>query len=241
MKDIDLLGSDIQFFNDIQTWEGCEDRCSDNPDCKSWTWVSTSYSLNTDIIFKCHLKNGFPSPSKVAGLISGYSKCKSKAKPGDKFAMSNTDLYGGDYNFTMKDTWEECASLCKAESECKSWTWVDTDYSDSSIHHKCHLKNAFRQPTSVTGLISGYSHVKQSYSCVFHDTDFYGSDIDSAFVDTMEDCMELCKANYKCDSFTWASEDFENSEIHHKCHLKSGTPAPSSGTGLISGYPYCKY
>ena len=76
--------------------------------------------------------------------------------------MSNTDLYGGDYNFTTKDTWEECASLCKAESECKSWTWVDTDYSDSSIHHKCHLKNAFRQPTSVTGLISGYSHVKQS-------------------------------------------------------------------------------
>ena len=82
MKDVDLLGSDIQFFNDIQTWEGCEDRCSNNPDCKSWTWVSTSYNLNTDIIFKCHLKNGFPSPSKVAGLISGYSQCKSKAKPG---------------------------------------------------------------------------------------------------------------------------------------------------------------
>ena len=74
--DTDLAGNDIEAVLNVLSWEDCSDLCSKKRECTVWTWVDDTYTLDPDIIHKCHLKDGGPGPSPVTGLISGASGCK---------------------------------------------------------------------------------------------------------------------------------------------------------------------
>ena len=74
--DNDLAGNDIEAVLDVPSWEQCSDLCSQKSECTVWTWVDDTYTVNPEIIHKCHLKNGNPGPSSVTGLVSGATGCK---------------------------------------------------------------------------------------------------------------------------------------------------------------------
>merc|ERR1719341_2110751 len=76
LLDTDLAGNDIEAALDVPSWEECSDLCSKKRGCTVWTWVDSSYTINTEIINKCHLKDGSPGPSSVTGLVSGSAGCK---------------------------------------------------------------------------------------------------------------------------------------------------------------------
>merc|ERR1719341_2397645 len=76
LLDTDLAGNDIEAALDVPSWEECSDLCSKKRECTVWTWVDSSYTINTEIINKCHLKDGSPGPSSVTGLVSGAAGCK---------------------------------------------------------------------------------------------------------------------------------------------------------------------
>ena len=62
----------------------------------------------------------------------------------------------------MKDilnvaTWYHCSEECRRTSGCSAWSWIAKSFGDSSIHHKCYLKNEnyFTGRQVMTGVVSG--------------------------------------------------------------------------------------
>ena len=39
-------------------------------------------------------------------------------------------------------SWGECAELCRKQSGCHYWTWVDLNFSVVAYRNNCHLRNA---------------------------------------------------------------------------------------------------
>ena len=76
LQDTDLAGNDIDSAPGVSSWEECSDLCSKKRECTVWTWVDNTYTINTEIIKKCHLKDGNPGQSSVTGLVSGPAGCK---------------------------------------------------------------------------------------------------------------------------------------------------------------------
>ena len=89
-KDNDRPGNDIEYVLNVPTWEQCSKLCSQNNECTFWTWVDDTYTLNTAIIHKCHLKNGNPRVVSVTGLVSGASGCKA----GKNISCCHVALHG---------------------------------------------------------------------------------------------------------------------------------------------------
>ena len=71
----DFTGNDIDAVLDVPSWEQCSHICKQRSDCSAWTWVGDDYTLDSDIIHKCHLKSGDSGRETVEGVISGSSDC----------------------------------------------------------------------------------------------------------------------------------------------------------------------
>ena len=69
----------------------------------------------------------------------------------------DTDLAGNDIDSILDvSSWQKCSYLCKKNSDCSFWTWVDETYTrNPHIIKKCHLKNGDSGRVKIDGLISG--------------------------------------------------------------------------------------
>jgi len=79
-----------------------------------------------------------------------------------------------------------------------------------------------------------------SQCCFEYNTDYYGSDIGAELnVVSAEECQRICAGRTGCNYFTYITLDSTLTEIHKKCHLKSGTEGKRDGAGMISGPVQC--
>jgi len=100
------------------------------------------------------VRNSIPRPSKSFGLGSSAEN-SSRAT----ILETNTDRPGSDFRkifFTSELTAESCAELCKAESQCRSFTYVKPGFQGSNS--VCYLKN--RIPRMVKNKVCCISGVK---------------------------------------------------------------------------------
>ena len=84
-------GIDIATIKDVASWADCGELCSNNPDCKSFTWVGPGPDVSVlDLIQDCFLKNAVPSQSPLTGVHSGVSDCLTQKPPTEAYLFQDS-------------------------------------------------------------------------------------------------------------------------------------------------------
>ena len=119
-------------------------------------------------------------------------------------------------------TASECQLKCKADGQCKFFTYVKSA-------QRCHLKNAKTKVTSGNAdLISG-----PEICCFAHKIDYLGNDIRAVQTETAEDCQKACQKEHNCKYWTFVKSI-------KKCHLKNAKSIGGTNSDdLVSGPRTC--
>jgi len=73
-------------------------------------------------------------------------------------AEFDTDFYGNDVGQDQPvESWQECAQLCEGKSYCHAFSYITTNFSNSSQHKACYYKSTdyAAGKSSTPGIISG--------------------------------------------------------------------------------------
>ena len=76
-NDIDYLGNDIGYKDNLATWDSCAKVCGSDVKCFAWSWLSNTYK-DSKVHGRCHLKNNnwATGRNNLTGVISGTKNCK---------------------------------------------------------------------------------------------------------------------------------------------------------------------
>jgi len=175
----DYSGFDLAILAGVASKDDCQLVCQNTPGCQAFTYATNEYS-NPEIRGKCfakEVKGTVTSTGATYGLISGPATC-----PG--CFQQNTNMPGNDLRFVDNvESAERCKDRCLhagvkisgvykyfyntwtgnryRRGPCDHFTYVTTDYPDSSAHGRCYLKLATRfwsvakNPGFLAGLTSG--------------------------------------------------------------------------------------
>ena len=72
IKQADLDGMPIM---NVLSWPECAQHCSDNVDCKAFSWWPPDNNRGPNLIQTCYLKNSIPTTVEKRGVISGTKDC----------------------------------------------------------------------------------------------------------------------------------------------------------------------
>ena len=79
----------------------------------------------------------------------------------DDCVSVNTNYVKNNVGTTTKEaSWRSCAARCKADGDCKAWSYATNDHPVAAYRKNCHLKNSnYKQDTqrNVDGVYSGDS------------------------------------------------------------------------------------
>jgi len=240
--DTDLMGDDFKAVLNVASWDECSSLCREEEGCSHWTWVDDSFTRDTSIIHKCHLKNGSGRQKTEAGLISGSADCD-KTNCHDCINVINLYLEPDvctETDFTV--------SVFEAESRTpiRGATVRINDVSESSpqvISNHLVCPTSDIEPCGWNGISEEECGKKgccsKTETCEFVDTDFSGNDITSLTNTTVEECAEACSNMEECLQWTWLGDNFEDKGRTYFCYLKDKVGTGKSFIGLVSGNSGC--
>jgi hypothetical protein len=146
---VELDGGTYRYFGNA-TIVGCQSACRADNQCLAWDYGRPG-AFSSDA--RCFLKNKLVPEVKSTCCVAGYeqhqaaavsttapSTTASPVQPG-KPMLPNTDLHGDSYrNFELSSAEPTlCQNACKAESQCRAWTYVHPGVQGSNA--RCWLKN----------------------------------------------------------------------------------------------------
>lgn len=127
------------------------------------------------------------------------------------------------YNYETNNP-EDCRHACNTDINCKAWTYVKPVVQGAQGH--CWKKTSVPSKTSDTCCASGFNCL-DGMEC---NTDYYGSDIASAWFQSRDPkaCQDACNARSDCVAWTWVKEEAF-------CYMKNAVPGKGSGVCCTSG------
>jgi len=125
----------------------------------------------------------------------------------------DTDRPGADILNRETSTVDQCAALCRGDSQCRAFT---------HYHGRCWIKNSVPAARPLTGATSGVIAGGQFEN----DTDRPGADILRTPLATADQCAALCRGDARCRAFT---------HYQGNCWLKNSVPAARPLRGAMSG------
>ncbi|XP_030002852.1 coagulation factor XI-like [Sphaeramia orbicularis] len=245
-QNMDFLGADYQFLFTAD-YEECQRACTHDPACQFFTFANGDFS-DTKIRHKCHLKFSWtvphtPTVVERAGVVSGFShKIRTSLNDGPvcqaKF-FPNTDIPASDLVRMPSPSAEHCHTLCSAHPSCTYFSFS---------RNTCYLKKNVDQMVTVakdgvtSGIPSRFCLADNGWVKVAHEgLDFAGSDIRYVLLDDADSCQRTCTEDPNCQFYTYATEDFFDSDYWRRCYLKRviSIPSPPKVTklnGVVSGF-----
>jgi len=130
----------------------CAARCERDRACKSWSF---SYPPASGGPAMCRLKHEVVPRAAASCCVSGV-RGAGVIEPKLGELEYSIDRIGGDYrSFEAAADGEgkPCAEACKAESQCRAWTYRRPGYGATSP--RCYLKDAIKPPRHQPCCISG--------------------------------------------------------------------------------------
>uniref|UniRef100_A0A3Q4I627 Coagulation factor XI-like n=1 Tax=Neolamprologus brichardi TaxID=32507 RepID=A0A3Q4I627_NEOBR len=179
--------------------------------------------------------------------------CSSACNPN---ILENMDFPGNDITFLYSPDVNHCQLLCTQHPSCLFFTFIRADWTHDDRHFHCYLKSTPSgdpsAQTPVQGATSGFSLKSCSpdpqpcLSEVYQNIDFYGADYRALFTGDHEECQRVCTQDPVCQFFTFAQDNFSNTKIRYKCHLKFSwtvprTPVIERKAGVTSGFSHKTY
>eukprot|EP00091_Calanus_sinicus_P000789 TRINITY_DN10730_c0_g1_i1.p1 TRINITY_DN10730_c0_g1~~TRINITY_DN10730_c0_g1_i1.p1 ORF type:complete len:105 (+),score=26.04 TRINITY_DN10730_c0_g1_i1:83-397(+) len=96
----------------------------------------------------------------VAVLLLAIGLASAAPEGRDTFSCPEVDIdFMGNDGDTVHDigSWEDCATICTLQFDCKYWTWVHTDNDNNGSRHTCMLKSSMTGVRYLPGFYSGPS------------------------------------------------------------------------------------
>ncbi|XP_062292276.1 coagulation factor XI-like isoform X1 [Scomber scombrus] len=231
LEDVDFPGTDITFLYSPDV-NHCQLLCTEHASCQFFTFVRPDWTRD-DRHFYCYLKStpsGQPkTETSLLGVTSGFSlkNCFPYPEHCISQVYKNVDFLGADYRSLFTSDYEECQRVCTKDPGCKFFTFVNANFQNERIRHKCHLKYTWTIPRTpiverTAGVVSGFTNRAETpnpsdTACqgeLFSSTDIRGSDFEMLPAASPEHCQTLCSAHPRCTYFSYDSNDL-------KCYLKS--------------------
>ncbi|XP_074543408.1 coagulation factor XI-like [Halichoeres trimaculatus] len=137
--------------------EHCLSLCSAHPSC-------TFFAFNSEN-FTCSLKNNQNEMMlrAKAGVTSGIPErfCQLDMKWA-KVPLEGVDFLGSDIRFELMDDAETCQKTCTEDANCQFYTYVTSDFHDTSFWRRCFLKRAITMPSppkvaKLSNVVSGFT------------------------------------------------------------------------------------
>uniref|UniRef100_A0A3B4EPW7 Coagulation factor XI-like n=1 Tax=Pundamilia nyererei TaxID=303518 RepID=A0A3B4EPW7_9CICH len=165
--------------------------------------------------------------------------------------LLNMDFPGNDITFLYSPDVNHCQLLCTQHPSCLFFTFIRADWTHDDRHFYCYLKSTpSGEPsvqTPVQGVTSGFSLKSCSpgpqpcLSELYQNMDFIGGDYRSVFTGDHKECQRVCTQDPACQFFTFVKQNFLNSKVRYKCHLKFSwtvprTPVIERKAGVTSGF-----
>jgi len=233
----------------------CQRFCSNTKNCKSFVWVSNTYS-EVNKRKKCYLKTKKVGDDSAPALIgdvgrtyaeppSSQGKCSSPCNRRDHVGKAGSDLpiyiKGGQFN--IQNTLEACVRDCANTAKCEAINWFTLAYPEVNKRGRCEKKTKqgradivdlvplleviYAEPSNDVGRCG-------SGVCNFRpDTDFLGYNLKhSDKTDTMEECSRVCANNKDCYSFIWINKQYLNANYRTVCIIKSTVPGNGNDASL---------
>jgi hypothetical protein len=130
----------------------CSSRCERDARCRAWSF---SYPRTTQADAVCWLKNRVPPRNQSPCCVSGVRGAGVNG-PVTKDLEFGIDRAGGDYKSfdTQPDnSGAACAAACKADQQCRAWTYIRPGYQGAAAH--CSLKAKVTIPRHKPCCLSG--------------------------------------------------------------------------------------
>ncbi|RHZ14442.1 hypothetical protein DYB37_011695 [Aphanomyces astaci] len=222
----DYAGFDVASTSRANAADCCVD-CDSIPGCKLFVW--SPFNGGT-----CWLKSQVGTKVTSVGVKSAVltSPVTTSAPPSTPSpslflpAKANYDFPGNDISYVSSRQFKDCCAECTSTYGCNFYVW--TDYNSGT----CWLKSKQGSDKVLSfGSRAAFAPgggVAPTCSPVEVNTDYAGVDI-VGVAGPLDTCCDACKANYKCNAYSW---------FNGVCYLKGKRHGASPNSHVQSARVY---
>ncbi|KAM8939644.1 uncharacterized protein RCH25_053348 [Pelodytes ibericus] len=234
--------------------ESCHVMCSQNPDCKYFTFYSGTWSILQNR-YTCQMKSsstGTPdSITRAFNTTSGFAAGLMSSVTCSSLFMPDSTFTGSLLGIMKAPDAAYCQRLCTQNPLCHFFTYFSADWTLDDRRFSCFLQ---RDEVSLPNAINHLPNATAGFSkslfglereCVteqYRGLNFPGSEERSLNTKSYDECNSLCTADPTCQFFTYFNQTYLTPDQTNTCYLKSllVIPLPQLlrySPGVKSGFP----